>query len=240
MKLIVKIATRSRPEKFKKILEKYIEYMSGENQVRFVVTCDSDDETMNNEEMKKWFDEIKQSVDLVYHYGNSKTKVEACNANLEEEDGDVLLLISDDMVLTRKGYDAIIARGFSEVFPNYDGAIKFNDGLRNDALMTLPCIGWNLYKAIGHCYHPDYTSLYCDNEQTRLCAMLGKLVVSDICIAVHAWIPGNHDDADDLHKRNESFYEKDAAVFERRMKDNFDIDQVKERLDAQGTISNKT
>jgi len=230
MKLIVKMATRSRPEKFKTVLQKYIDFLSGENEVRFVITCDLDDETMNNDEMREWFEETRKSVDLVYRYGHSKSKVEACNADLEDEDGDVLLVTSDDMIPAAMNYDSIIAQGFAEVFPNYDGAIKFNDGLRNDALMTLPCLGWKLYKAIGHCYHPDYTSLYCDDEQTRLCGILGKLAVCEMIIARHEWIPGDHENADDLHKRNESYYGVDGEVFKRRAENNFDVDEVRERL----------
>ena len=205
MKLIVKMATRSRPEKFKLVLKNYIDFLSGEHDVRFVITCDLDDETMNTEEMRAWFEETRKSVDLVYRYGNSTSKVEACNADLEDETGDVLLVTSDDMIPAAMNYDSIIAQGFDEIFPNYDGAIKFNDGLRNDALMTLPCIGWKLYKAIGHCYHPDYTSVYCDDEQT-------------------------HENSDDLHKRNESYYGVDGEVFKRRSENNFDIDEVRERL----------
>ena len=230
MKLIVKMATRSRPEKFKTVLQQYIDFLSGENEVRFVITCDLDDETMNTDDMREWFEETRKSVDLVYRYGHSKTKVEACNADLEDEDGDVLLVVSDDMMPAAINYDSIITQGFAEVFPNYDGAIKFNDGLRNDALMTLPCLGWKLYKAIGHCYHPDYISLFCDDEQTRLCGMLGKLAVCEMIIARHEWIPGDHENADDLHKRNESYYGVDGEVFKRRAENNFDVDEVRERL----------
>ena len=75
MKLIVKMATRSRPEKFKTVFQQYIDFLSGENEVRFVITCDLDDETMNTDEMREWFEETQKSVDLVYRYGHSKTKV---------------------------------------------------------------------------------------------------------------------------------------------------------------------
>lgn len=236
MRLVIKFPTRSRPEKFKNVLNKYIDYLSGGNEVRFVITCDNDDSTMNNPEMRNWFEQIKNKVDLDVFYGDSKTKVQAVNANLDNEFGDVLLVASDDMVPAALNYDAIIADAFNQMFPNYDGAIKFNDGLRNDQLMTLPCIGWNLYKAIGHVYHPDYISLYCDNEQTRVCGMLNKLAISDICIARHEWIPGVYADgtvnknADALHQRNESFYSSDLEVFKRRIEKNFDLEFVKNKL----------
>ena len=64
MKLIVKMATRSRPEKFKSVMTKYFDYLSGKHEVRFVITCDEDDASMNSEEMKSWFAEMKEIQDL--------------------------------------------------------------------------------------------------------------------------------------------------------------------------------
>ena len=55
-KLLVKFPTRSRPEKFKEVLQKYINNLSGTVKVRFVITVDNDDETMNTKEMRAWFD----------------------------------------------------------------------------------------------------------------------------------------------------------------------------------------
>lgn len=227
MRMVIKFPTRSRPDKFKSVMQKHLDFLSGVHDIRFVITCDTDDETMNNEEMRNWMDDLKSRIDLEYFYGENKTKVQAVNANLENELGDVLLVVSDDMVPAALNYDEIIADGFSKVFPKYDGAIKFNDGLRSDQLMTLPCLGWRLYDAIGHVYHPDYISLYCDNEQTRLCSMLGKFATSDICIMRHEWFPMNHINADALHRRNESFYDQDGSTFKFRMNKNFDVDTVR-------------
>ena len=102
MKMIVKMATRSRPKKFMDVMERYFDNLSGNHEVRFVITCDLDDETMNNQEIKSWFSEAKKKYDIDAFYGNSKSKVEACNADLENEEADVLLLASDDMVPVAK------------------------------------------------------------------------------------------------------------------------------------------
>jgi hypothetical protein len=212
-KLLVKFPSRNRPNKFKSILEQYIGACSGKHHVRFVITLDEDDETMNNDGIKSLLDSyIENGVDLVYHYGNSKTKVEACNANLDGEMADVILLISDDMVLQQESYDDIIYKAFQEAFPDYSGGIKFHDGLRSDILMTLPLIGWEIYERFGYIYNPKYTSLYCDTEQTEVLIRLGKLAASDVCIAKHEWTPQPFDE---LHARNENaeMYEKDGAIF---------------------------
>ncbi len=231
MKLVIKFPTRSRPHKFKPLLDKYIDFLSGKHDIRFVITMDDDDETMNNDDIKSFIENHKSNgIDIVYHYGQSKTKIEACNANLDGESGDVLLLISDDMVPVTRNYDDIIYQNYQEVFPDYSGAIKFNDGLRGDNLMTLPCLGWKLYESFGYVYHPDYESLYCDNEQTQACAMIGKLAVSGICIIQHQWMSSEDERADELHKRNESFYDRDHKVFEERMSRKFETDVLEEKL----------
>ena len=223
-KLIYKFPSRNRPDKFKHVLSKSIDLLSGNHDVRFVITLDNDDETMNNDEIREWMDNL--DADLVYHYGDSKSKVEACNANLEDEEGDVLLLVSDDMIPCFNGFDDIIMQGMEQFYPDMDGAIKFHDGLRpEDLLMTLPILGWNLYKQFGYIYHPDYTSLYCDNEMTNVCYNLGKLIVSPVCIFRHDWTP---EPFDELHARNENaeMYGIDGKVFEERRNKNFDIEQL--------------
>ena len=225
-KLIIKFPSRNRPNKFKKVLTDYINFLSGNHDVRFIITMDYDDETMNNEDIRDFLDtKINSGVDLVYHYGNSKTKVEACNADLEGEVADVLMLISDDMIPQMKNYDQIIFDGFEQAFSDFDGGIKFNDGLRPDALMTLPIIGWKIYEKLGHIYHPDYTSVYCDNEQTRVLMSVNKLAVSQICLAKHEW---TSQPFDDLHARNENaeMYKKDSEVFNRRMGIDFEREKL--------------
>ena len=131
------------------------------------------------------------------------------------------------MIPCFQDFDDIIMQGMEQFFPDMDGAIKFHDGLRpkEDLLMTLPVLGWNLYKKFGYIYHPDYTSLYCDNEMTIVCRDLGKLIVSPVCIFRHEWTPQPFDD---LHARNENseMYEIDGKVFEERKKNHFDIDKL--------------
>lgn len=225
MKLVIKFPTRNRPEKFRKVFDLYKEYLSGVHDVHFIISMDEDDETMNNEEIIEYLEKSSGSVCKIdYYYGKSKSKIEAVNADMDGVDGDVLLVASDDMIPVQKGYDKVIYDAFSQVFPDYDGAIKFWDGRRpkNDPLMTLPVLGFPYYRRFGYIYHPDYTSVYSDNEQTLVAARLNKLALTDRCIIRHAWTPHPFDE---LHARNENreMYKKDKAVFDRRLKNNFDL-----------------
>ena len=231
-KIIYKFPSRGRPNKFKDVLDKSIAFQSKKHHVRYVITMDTDDATMNNQEMRDYFKNLKDNfgVDIVYHYGDSKSKIEACNANLENESGDAVILVSDDMVPVSQDWDDIIVEVMDH--HGYDIGVKFWDGLRpkQDPLMTLPVMGWKLYEAIGHLYHPSYTSLYSDNEMTQVCSMLGKFVRVDYCIFQHQWTP---EPFDELHARNENqeMYKIDGAIFEQRQKEKFDIESVARKLE---------
>lgn len=239
MKILIKFPTRERPATFLPLLHRYIRFLSGKNDVRFVITCDEDDHTMNNITVKKQIADLAKLCDLKLCYGHSKTKVEAINSDLVGENANVLLVASDDMVPLLEGYDEFIADGFRQEYPQFDGALGFSDGRRTDDLVTLPCMGWRLYKAIGHIYHPDYYSVFCDDEQTLICRALNKLVYSSQCIIEHRWKSRKHERADSLHQRNEdpTIYAHDRKVFERRMRINFEANQVWERLVTSNQIT---
>ena len=234
-KLVIKFPTRNRPDKFFFTLQKYFRLLSGKHEVQFIITMDSDDETMNNPKIHKQFQHISDIIksnniswlSLNWFYGESKTKIEAVNANMENIEGDVLLVASDDMMPYESEYDSVIFNCFSQRFADFDGAIKFWDGLRekNDPLMTLCIMGFPLYKKFGYIYNPEYTSLYCDVEQTEVCIQLNKFSMNKECIISHQWTAQSWDE---LHARNENteMYLKDKEVYERRKKNNFDIESM--------------
>jgi hypothetical protein len=200
-------------------------FLSGRHDVRFVVSMDADDATMNNDAMREWFETRKRNADIKYCYGHSKSKIQACNADMEGEYGDVLMLASDDMNPQQMSYDEVVFKCFEQAFPDFSGAIKFWDGLRpkEDPLMTLTVMGFPLYKQFGYIYNPEYKSLYCDNEQTEVCHRLGKLAIAPYCIIRHEW---TNEPFDTLHARNENkdMYDVDSKTFEARKAKNFDME----------------
>ena len=226
-RLVIKFPTRNRPEKFKAVFSRYLTFLSGRHDVQFILTMDTDDPTMNNDSMNEWLTTRAKNADIKWFYGDSKTKIQACNADLEGVDGDVLMLASDDMVPVQMGYDEIIFGAFGQAFPDFDGAIKFWDGLRpkEDMLMTLTVMGFPLYRKFGYIYHPSYKSLYCDNEQTQVCAALKKLVRCDMCIIQHQW---SGEPWDELHARNENreMYGVDGENFKTRAARKFDMEEM--------------
>ena len=155
--------------------------MDRESDFSFVVTVDSDDEKMNNPDIIKFMNQMPKCT---YVFGNSKTKIEAINADIPDNDWDILVLISDDMIPEIQGFDDIIRKKMIKHFPDTDGVLWFFDGWRRD-LNTLCIIGRKYYDRFGYIYHPDYKSFWCDAEFTEVATALGKQVFFDQVIIRH-------------------------------------------------------
>lgn len=241
MNLLVKFPTRERPGQFIECMGRYQEMLSGKHNVAFLVALDEDDPTCGAvyEEMnRKWGLGLWKNVHLAF--GTSVSKIHAVNRDINSVDPatshpdmfrscwfglppDVVLLASDDMWPEAQGWDDIVAQDFARWFPDYMGAVRYEDGLRQDLLITVCCMGWPLYKRFGYLYHPDYYSVYPDNEQTRVLWALDKVRFSDTLLLRHRWNP-----TDAIGKRNENreVYARDEKVFRERAARNFDIEKV--------------
>ena len=180
LKLLVKYPTRGRPKKFFAVLSRYYSLLKGEN-FEFVVSCDTDDETMNNPEVR---DRLAGFPKLRVSFSDNQNKIQACNADLDGADFDVLLLASDDMIPLVRGYDLIIKEKMAAHFPDLDGVLWFFDGVRKE-LDTLSILGKKYYERFGYIYYPGYQTWYCDNEFTAVAQALDKLAKFDQVIIYH-------------------------------------------------------
>lgn len=205
--LLIKYPTRSRPELFKKTLALYQQ----DSLPRFLITIDADDATMNTPAMLEWMDAQPR---LKYRIGNSSTKIEAINDGLAEESFDLLIVAADDMIPTVPNYAQRIAGLFADHFPAGDGVLHLNDGRTGRNLNTLPIMDRKYFDRFGYVYDGAYSSLWADNEFQSVSELLGRSCYIDCVLIRHAWteVTGK----DDLHLRNEAFYESDRLVYESR------------------------
>jgi len=229
VKLLIKFPTRQRPTLFFDTLSKYITMASGKHQIEFVISMDEDDGTMNNGAVRKRLDRlIENGIDLKYFYGNSTTKIQAINADMEKasSDWDLVFNGQDDMIPTAAGYDDVMLTRLFELFPDTDGAIWINDQYMGyDENCTIVASGRKYYERFGYIYNPAYDSLFADNEYTEVGKALGKLVYIPDRIMKHDWI-GQNQSLDPLLQRNEASakYSSDKKVFEERKRLGFPIE----------------
>lgn len=217
MKILIKFPSRGRPSQFKNVLKKYLENLSGKHQVRFVFSFDLDDTSMNNQDVRDYLNGL--NIDHKANYGNNKNKIQAINADLENEKFDVLILASDDMIPTINGYDDEIVKRFESSGLGLD-CMLHTHSTRWSYQLDIGCImGWHYYKRFNYIYHPSYKSIFVDIEYTEVSKILNRNVfTNEFTPFYHDWKGG---DATEI--KNFEFNNQDYRTFEERRKKNYDL-----------------
>ena len=227
MKLLVQFPTLARQFKFLQCLSKYVNMASGLHEITFNINCDIDDPTMNNDETNK------EITDIFLHQSNrphrskrevnfdkNTNKISAINDHIEPDLYDIIICASDDMIPQVEGWDDEIAKAMQENYPDLDGCVHFNDGYTDGKLITFSILGRELYKEFGYIYHPDYMSLYCDNEFTQEVTRMGKVTYVDNVVIKHEHYgeKGNSNSGEEDFAARKTLYfsGRDGQVFEHR------------------------
>lgn len=221
MKILIKFPTRGRLFKFFTVLDQYYSMANDVENINFLITLDIDDTIMNNSDVIEMFKKYKN---LTYVFGNSKSKVDAVNRDMDIiNDWDILLLASDDMIPKVKGYDDVIRNNMKKYYPDTDGVLWFNDGYQQRKLNTLCILGREYYKRFNYIYNPEYKSVWCDNEFMDVANILKKQTYFDNVIIKHEhpdWGFGGQDIVHTLNSQNES---SDKLIFFLRQQKNFNL-----------------
>lgn len=221
MRFLFKYATRGRPELFKSTLETWMSLLSGSQDYQFVISIDDDDWSMQTPEMKMYLE--NQDVDV--HLGPHTTKIKAINRDVEKaDDWDILIVVSDDMIPEQQGYDIVIAEDMAKYFPGLDGALHYNDGTTGPQLCTLTIMGRKLYEHFGYIYHPDYLSLWCDNEFQDAVTELGKYQYIENVIVRHCY---KKHGTDETYEKSESTYWYDNETYQKRKEAGFPRESIR-------------
>jgi len=216
MRLLIKFPTRSRPTKFLEVLKKYVIGSQDMSKIRIIVSIDEDDATMTNDVIAQ-AKSFHQNIQVIK--GPSSGKVHAINRDMPDpSEFDILLLASDDMVPYVNQYDRIIRDSMEQLYPDTDGVLFFNDGYSGRRLNTLVICGSKYYSRFGYIYHPEYKSLFCDNEFMDEANRLGKQTYYDQTIIKHEHYTHIREKPDSLYNVNEALYSEDEKVYNLRKK----------------------
>ncbi len=227
LKFAIKIPTRSRPQQFFDVLDSYYAHLSQQLSYQFIISCDEDDATMNNQECRE---RLAKYPHLYVSFKPRSSKIEAYNRDLELFDFDILLVASDDAIPTMQHYDLLIAKTMQDVFPDYDGVINFNDGYVKGQCNTLPVIGKKYFDRFGYVYHPAYKALACDVEFTLVSRVLGKEHISNEVPIMHNHYGHIRALPDALYMENERWHSVDLTELYARYARRFDL--AESSLDA--------
>lgn len=217
MKILFKFTTRSRPHNFERGMQSILSNLTeGNHNYQILVSVDYDDGSMEASLGK-----YESHPNVLICKGYSTNKINAINRDVEKADADwdILVNMSDDMCFKTKGFDEIIRKHFD----NLGQCLHFPDGNTMD-IITLSIIGRKFYDRFGYIYHPDYISLWCDNEQTDVAKMLGayKFVYEYLYEHLHPAFGKAQLDAQYL--KTEGYFEADRYTYQRRKANNFGIE----------------
>jgi hypothetical protein len=219
MKLLIKFPTRNRKNKFFTVLKQYQRLCEDIENTFFLITLDNDDDEMNSPEVADIFTTFKN---IKYVYGNSISKIHAVNRDIETVDEwDIVLLASDDMTPKVKGYDNIIRNKMKEHYPDTDGVLWFNDGHQGNNLNTLCILGKKYYERFNYIYHPEYKSVWSDNEFMLVGNLLQKQTYFDEVIIEHEHPDWGYGKRDNIHQVNLLNESHDRNLFMSRKQNNF-------------------
>jgi len=220
MKILIKFPTRNRREKFFEVLQKYYDFALDKKNIEFLITLDEDDESMNNDNVRK---KLKTFENLKFVYGNSLNKISAVNRDITEDNWDIILLASDDMIPNQLGYDDVIRSKMKENYSDTDGVLWFNDGYQGNKLNTLCILGKKYYKRFNYIYHPEYKSTWCDNEFMDVANILKRQKYFDVVIIKHEHPDWGFGQRDEIHSLNSNNLSWDYNLYHQRKKINFGL-----------------
>ena len=191
--------------------------LSTDNNYTIALTIDDDDSTTLNSHQLA---DILQSDQIKINSGRSGSKVHAINRGMAGWSGDIVVNMSDDMRFIKRGFDGDIIQAFQG---DRDQFIHFPDGRMNGVLPTMSIMGRSYYERFNFIYHPDYYSLWCDNEAMDVAQQLGRYKYIDLQIFSHEHPAWTGQPADALLMHTESFFEIDQETYQRRSKLGFPI-----------------
>lgn len=220
MKILIKFPTRGRRDKFFNVLDVYYQLSENIDNIEFQITIDTDDESMNNYNV---LEKLKTYKNLKYDLGFSKNKIDAVNRGIINDNYDIILVASDDMIPKVKGYDNIIRLKMQELYPDTDGVLWFNDGNQGNRLNTLCILGKKYYERFNYIYHPDYTSLWADNEFMDVANLLNKQTYFNDIIIRHEHPDVGFGQRDFVHFDNIKFDYIDKGIYIKRKENNFGL-----------------
>ena len=214
MKLFFKCTSRSRPHRMKKTIDSIVSNVSAECDYFIQLSLDEDDPTLA--EYFKIISPVHEKI-----IGTSKNKIDAINRDMDLVDQwwDILINVSDDQVFIQPHFDLDIVNNMGN---DTDMFLHFPDGNQGD-LATMSIIGRKYYLRDGYIYHPNYESVYCDNEAQDVAKLRGcyKLVNKHIFNHEHpAWGKGQMD-SQYAKTEHHVTYEKDRQTYINRAAKNF-------------------
>lgn len=178
LKILFKYPCRGREKLFFESLDSLVENIADKNNYHISLTLDKDDQILNQIHV---LDKILSYENTSIAWGTSQSKIHAVNRSIPDYPFDIIVNWSNDMFATFYGFDEIFRQNIWEAFgEEMDGLAHFPEPDAKAALNVLYVATKKYYDRFGYIYHPDYFSLFADNESMEVAQALGRYRYFDI------------------------------------------------------------
>lgn len=241
-RILIQYASRSRPQRFFEGLRNI--FLLAADKKNIIVHCvlDADDGSMfrKSEDPRRTYDLlpfVQTEVDLIsemedvciiWNVGYSKSKIDAINRKIPFDVAgpwDILVNFSDDMRFTVYGWDELVREGVRINGP--DCFLHYPDSTAGIALSTMSIIGRAYYERDGFIYHPDYQSLFCDNEAQEVAQIRGRYFYMGLQIFDHYHPSYGLVPFDEQYTRQQALWNEDELRYKYRKSKTYFLDVVK-------------
>lgn len=154
--------------------------------------------------------------------GFNKSVVDATNLAAKQTSGDIIIYLSDDFDCP-ENWGPLVLKEFEGI----EGPclLKVDDCLQgfHVPVLTIPIMNRALYERLGYFWHPEYKSMFVDEDLYQVCKKNGWLK-----LAPHLKFPHNHVSVgkaqdDETYRRSAANWDQGKALFARRKAEGFPV-----------------
>lgn len=210
MKISLLHPSRGRAEIAFKTYRNWIDKSSGEIEIEYLLSLDSDDN----------YDLYKENFGIDFHsiIAKNSNLVEASNSVADSCTGDLIVLISDDFDCP-ENWDLFLCDIYLH---NKDFVLKTFDGIQ-DWIVTLPIMDRIYYEKQGYIYYSEYQHMFCDTDMTHKAHLEGKLIVRNDLVFTHNHYSVGKSEKDCVNTKADLTWNQGEKVYLERVRNNFGI-----------------
>lgn len=159
----------------------------------------------------------------VRHYCNDNDcVVQATNAAAKQCTGDILVYLSDDFKCPDNWGELIIKEFEND---NRPLVLRVDDCLQrfDTPIITIPIMNRELYNKLGYFWHPEYKSMFCDEDLFWTAMSIGAVKNCPNLKFPHEHYSNGKAKRDETYIRSEANWNQGKEVFRRRKLEKFKI-----------------
>lgn len=201
--------SRGRPKKAYDTAKQWIEKAGVD--VEYILSIDNDDPEYKN----YWDSKVIHDMGKYILHNDNTSVVEATNRAAKESTGDILVYLSDDFECFDNWGPAVLKEFEGVTNPLL---IKVDDGLQDFIVpvLTIPIMNRALYNRLGYFWHPEYKSMFVDEDLYWTSRKLSALKYCPHLKFQHNHVSIGRAKDDDTYRRSAANWNQGKELFKKR------------------------